>query len=61
MTPIDYLRRFRIDKGRELLEQGKSASYATIEIGFVSQSYFGKCFKAQYGLSPNDYKKSINS
>lgn len=59
MTPIDYLRRFRIEKGRKLLEQGKSASYATVEIGFTSQSYFGKCFKAQYGVSPMQYKKAL--
>jgi len=59
MTPIDYLRRFRIEKGRKLLEQGKSASYATVEIGFTSQSYFGKCFKAQYGVSPRQYKKAL--
>ncbi len=58
MTPIDYLRRYRIEKGRELLEQGKSASYATIEVGFTSQSYFGQCFRAQYGVSPSVYKKA---
>jgi ligand-binding sensor domain-containing protein/signal transduction histidine kinase/DNA-binding response OmpR family regulator len=59
MTPIDYLRRYRIEKGRELLKQGKSASYATVEIGFTSQSYFGKCFKAQYGMTPREFMKKV--
>lgn len=58
MTPIDYVRRFRIEKGRILIKQGKSAGYATVEIGFTSQSYFGKCFKAQFGMTPRDYKKT---
>jgi signal transduction histidine kinase/ligand-binding sensor domain-containing protein/DNA-binding response OmpR family regulator len=61
MTPIDYLRRFRIEKGRALLVQGKSASYATVEIGFTSQSYFGKCFKAQYGITPSQFKKTLKN
>jgi signal transduction histidine kinase/ligand-binding sensor domain-containing protein/DNA-binding response OmpR family regulator len=58
MTPADYLRRFRLEKAKILLEQGESVSFATFEVGFSTQSNFSKCFKAQFGLSPTDYKKS---
>ena len=53
MTPSEYLRRFRLEKAKQLLIEGKSVSYTTFEVGFASQSYFSKCFKAQFGYSPN--------
>ena len=56
-TPADYLRRYRLEQGKQLLEEGKSASYVALEVGFSSQSHFGKCFKAQYGESPGEFKK----
>ena len=59
MTPAEYLRRFRLEKAKILLELGNNASYAAFEVGFSSQSYFGKCFKAQFGLSPSEYKKEL--
>jgi signal transduction histidine kinase/ligand-binding sensor domain-containing protein/DNA-binding response OmpR family regulator len=60
MTPSEYLRRFRLEKARQLLNQGKKTSFVTYEVGFNSQSYFGKCFKAQYGMSPSEFQKSLN-
>ena len=56
MTPSEYLRRFRLEKAKVLLDEGQSVSFATFEVGFATQSHFSKCFKAQYGLSPRDYK-----
>jgi signal transduction histidine kinase/DNA-binding response OmpR family regulator len=58
ITPLEYIRRFRLEKAKQLLQQGKSVSFVTFEVGFSTQSYFGKCFKAQFGQSPGDYKKS---
>lgn len=58
LSPTEYLRRFRLNKARELLKQGKSANFAAFEVGFSSQSYFSRCFKAQYGVSPSNYCSS---
>ena len=57
MTPNEYVRRFRLEKAKELLAAGESAGTTSFEVGFSSQSYFGKCFKAQFGLSPGDYRE----
>ncbi len=57
MTPSEYLRRFRLEQAKILLAQGKTASVTAFEVGFSSQSYFGKCFKAQFGLSPNEFRQ----
>ena len=58
MTPAEYLRRFRLEKARALLDEGKSANFTALEVGFSTHSYFGKCFKAQFGQSPSEYQKS---
>ncbi|TQV73703.1 response regulator [Aliikangiella marina] len=55
MTPAEYLRRFRLEKAKQLLADGNSSSYVAFEVGFSSQSYFSKCFKAQFNVSPKDF------
>jgi len=55
MTPNEYLRRFRLEKSKEILRAGKSASYTAFEVGFSSQNYFSKCFKAQYNMTPTQF------
>jgi len=55
MTPTEYLRRFRLEKAKEQLLQGNSSSNTAFDVGFSSQSYFAKCFKAQYGVSPREF------
>lgn len=57
-TPSEYLRFFRLKKARAMLDMGKSAVITTYETGFSCQSYFGRCFKKQFGLSPSEYKRA---
>ena len=59
MTPSEYLRRFRLEKSKSLLAKGKSIHYVAIEVGFSSQSYYGQCFKAQYEISPSEYRNEF--
>lgn len=56
MTPAEYLRRFRLEKAKQLLSLGKSSSFVAFEVGFSTQSHFSKCFKAQFNVSPKDFK-----
>lgn len=56
MTPAEYLRRFRLEKAKELLSLGKSSSFVAFEVGFSTQSHFSQCFKAQFNVSPKDFK-----
>ena len=54
-SPVELLRTARLQKGRELLlTSGKNVSEIAYEVGFTAPSYFTKCFKDQFGISPSD-------
>ncbi|WP_444995404.1 hybrid sensor histidine kinase/response regulator transcription factor [Aliikangiella sp. IMCC44359] len=55
LGPNEYLRHFRLNKAKALLINGKSPSCVSYEVGFSSQSYFNRCFKAQFGASPLEF------
>lgn len=57
LTPIEYLRNYRIDKGAKMLEiTDMSITEIAYEIGFADGSYFTKVFRQQIGCSPQNYR-----
>ena len=53
MTPVELLRKARLNKAQQLLRTtDKSISEVAYECGFTSPSYFNKCFKDEYGVTP---------
>jgi len=58
LAPSDFLRNQRLKKSANLLKEGRmTVSEICFEVGFASHSYFTKCFKNQFGVSPSDYLK----
>ena len=52
-TPVELLRKARLERGRRMIEKTeKSVSEIAYEVGFTSPSYFNKCFKDEFGISP---------
>ena len=55
LSPVELLRTARLQKGRQLLERtDKTISEIAYEVGFTAPSYFTKCFKDEFGISPSD-------
>ncbi len=58
-TPIEYIRYRKLTRAQELLPNHK---YSIKEIsymsGFNDPSYFGKCFKNEFGMSPQAFRES---
>ena len=62
-TPNEYLRLTRLKSAAELLsvDNGLRINEISYMVGFASTSYFSKCFLAEFGLSPNEFReKYIN-
>lgn len=53
-----YLRKHRLDKARALLLEGHLITEVTFEVGFNSSSYFGQCFKQEFGYPPSMLSKA---
>lgn len=51
----EYLRKFRMEKARQLLLEGRQITEVSYDVGFSSPSYFSSCFKAEFGLTPKEY------
>lgn len=58
MTPVDYLKNFRLDYSARLLLDGERVTEVALMAGFTSSSYFAKCFKAKFGVIPKEYTGS---
>ena len=59
-TFIEYLTNQRMKKATELLTDcSLKISDVTEQVGYASQSYFTKCFKKYYNITPTEYRMSI--
>jgi DNA-binding response OmpR family regulator/nitrogen-specific signal transduction histidine kinase len=55
-TPNDLMRNLRLKKAASLFRSGhKHVAQIMHQVGFNSQSYFGKCFHELYGMTPTEY------
>lgn len=57
-SPIEYLLDIRINRAKELLNEGMSVSETAIRTGFSDVYYFSKCFKNHEGINPTSYRDS---
>ena len=56
LTPVDYLRNFRLAKAVSLLGQRRySISEIAYQTGFSSPAYFTKCFRDVFNMTPSEY------
>ena len=54
-SPVELLRSARLNRGYQLLVKGdKTIAEVAYEVGFTAPSYFTKCFKDEFGISPSD-------
>lgn len=54
LTPSEFLRNMRMKRAKKLLLSGfGNISEVAFEVGFNSLSYFAKCYKQQFGITPS--------
>ena len=60
LSPNKYLMQARMKKAADLLADGElTVSEVSYQVGIQDPSYFNKCFKAQYGITPSKYTKPV--
>ncbi|MFZ4861129.1 hybrid sensor histidine kinase/response regulator transcription factor [Sphingobacterium sp. Mn56C] len=61
LTPVDFINQIRMQKAAQLIAQGHRVNEMCFLLGIKSPSYFIKIFQKQYGMTPKEYAKKINS
>ena len=56
ITPYRYLETIRINRAKELLEQGVSPIDTAVQTGFSDQSHFNRFFRQFIGVTPGVYR-----
>lgn len=59
ISPLEALKQFRLKKAKKLLETGDQIGVVAQTCGFSSQSYFGRCFKEEYKMTPKAFQQSL--
>ena len=61
-SPNVYFNKYRLEKSLDKLDSGmNTVSETGFLCGFSSSSYYSKCFRSMYGISPKDYMTAIHS
>jgi len=60
-TPSDFIRTYRLQRARQLLDKGHSPAQVCYQIGFRDPSYFTKCFRKQFGQTPQQIHRKSES
>jgi len=58
LSPMEYLRHYRISRACEMLLAGRSIADVCYSVGFSSQSYFTTCFKLVVGQTPKLWQQN---
>ncbi len=62
LAPIEFIRELRIKRAAQLLKTSEyNISQITYMVGMSDSRYFSKCFKKVYGMTPSEYKKSLEN
>lgn len=61
-SPSDYVKNYKLAKAVDLLQHtNMSVNDVAFASGFSDSSYFGKCFRKKYGMSPKEYRHTRNT
>lgn len=56
-SPVEYLIAFRLNEAKKLLrESGLSVTEVSLRCGFSDSAYFGRVFRAAFGVTPRTYR-----
>ena len=56
VTPLDFIREARMQKACQMLKDGAAVNDVAYHCGFSDPKYFAKCFKADIGMTPTEFK-----
>ena len=60
ITPAEYIRRVKLEESKQLIRAGEmNVSQIAAHLNYSSVQQFSRQFKSKFGISPNEFAKSI--
>ena len=60
LAPIEFIKEMRIKRAAQLIETGEfNMTQISYMVGINDPRYFSKCFKAQVGMTPTEYRDKV--
>jgi len=59
-TTNNFIKELRLEKAKIFLQEGQQVGRVAMDVGFSSQTYFGRCFKELFGCTPKQYQQKDN-
>jgi len=57
----EFMRSYRLHRAKEMISlNAGSISEISFAVGYGSPSYFSKCFREEFGLTPSQVKQNIS-
>ena len=57
---VEFIKEIRIKRATQLIETGEfNMTQISYMVGINDPRYFSKCFKAQVGMTPTEYKEKV--
>jgi AraC-like DNA-binding protein len=56
-SPADYVTEVRIDAAKRMLEDGRSVSETSRELGYASDEGFSRAFRRRTGMTPSSWRQ----
>ncbi len=61
-SPNEFIRNYRLKRAAEMLRTGDlNVTEVLYQTGFSNKSYFTRCFKAMYEITPKSYSQKYNT
>ncbi len=60
-TPVELMRRLRLEEARTLLTTEKAISEIAYEVGFSTPAYFTKCYRTAFGETPTELRERLGA
>jgi AraC-like DNA-binding protein len=62
LSPNEFIKDLRLKKAADMIRQkADTITQVGYAVGFNDQSYFTKCFKKQFGITPTDYSAQFTN
>ena len=55
LRPSDYIKKHRLTASKDMLRSGRNCSEVAYYLNFCSESYFIKCFREEFGMTPKQF------